>query len=312
MPGKLLIVDDSTLNRHLVATLMRTMGVEVRDAASGAAALARLREEPVDLILTDIQMPEMDGFALLAAVKADPALAHIPVIMVSSLDDRGAEVRSLEAGAQDYIHKPYEPNLLKIRVGAWLARKELADEQLQRIAALEKDHGELVAQLKKQANNLLVDPANGWLSRRAGMTALQKLTAAAERFHLPLACLLVQLNPEPAAIQVAADVINSSLRASDWASRYDVHQLLVCCPNTAIDQVHNLARRWIGLLEGRLQNLGPQSQKISIGLSQWSAGCDLMNDLDRALRQAASQPGSSYQVPGPVDAAGPPPRWSPG
>ena len=312
MAGKLLIVDDSNLNRHLVATLMRSMGVEVRDAAGGSAALVKLREEPVDLILTDIQMPEMDGFALLAAVKADPALAHIPVIMVSSLDDRGAEARSLEAGAQDYIHKPYEPSLLKIRVGAWLARKGLSDEQSQRIAALEKHNAELLTTLKKQGNNLLMDPANGWLSRRAGLTALQKLTAAAERFHQPFSCLLVQLDPEPAAVQVAADVINSSLRASDWASRYDAQQVLVCCPNTAIDQALNLARRWTGLLEGRLQNLGPQAQKVSIGLSQWSAGCDLMNDLDRALREAAAQPGSACQVSRPADPAGPPPRWSPG
>ena len=311
MAGKLLIVDDSALNRHLVTTLMRTMGVEVRDAASGTAALARLREESVDLILTDIRMPEMDGLAFLAKLKADPKLAQIPVIMVSSLDDRDAEVRSLEAGAQDYIHKPYEPNLLKIRVAAWLDRKWQAEDSAQKIADLEKRNAELLATTKKQSNNLLLDPANGWLTRRAGLTALQKLTAAAERFRQPFSCLLVQLDPEPTTIQVATDVINSSLRVSDWASRYDNQQILVMCPNTAIDQALNLARRWTGLLETRLQNLSPQARKVSIGLSQWSAGCDLINDLDRALREAAAQAGSHCQVSRPADASSPPPRWSP-
>jgi PleD family two-component response regulator len=311
MAGKLLIVDDSALNRHLVTTLMRSMGVEVRDASSGTAALARLREEPVDLILTDIRMPEMDGLAFLAKVKADPKLAQIPIIMVSSLDDRDAEVRSLEAGAQDYIHKPYEPTLLKIRVAAWLERKWQAEDQAGKIEELEKRNAELLATTKKQANNLLLDPANGWLTRRAGLTAMQKLTAAAERFRQPFSCLLVQLSPEPATIQVATDVINSSLRVSDWASRYDNLQVLVMCPNTAIDQALHLARRWTGLLEGRLQNLSAQARKVSIGLSQWSVGCDLINDLDRALREAVAQPGSHSQVSRPADAGGAPPRWSP-
>ncbi|MFN8611578.1 MAG: response regulator [Vulcanimicrobiota bacterium] len=311
MAGRLLIVDDSALNRHLVTALMRSIGVDVREADSGASALTKLREEPVDLILSDIRMPGMDGLAFLARVKAEPALAHIPIIMVSSLDDRDAELRSLEAGAQDYIHKPYEPSLLKIRVSAWLARKSLAEEQAGQIAELEKKNAELLAVTKKQANNMLLDPANGWLTRRAGLACLRKLTAAAERFHLPLSCLLVQLHPEAPTIQVATDVINSSLRASDWASRYDAQQILVMCPNTAIDQAMHLARRWTGLLEARLQNLGPQARKISTGLSQWSAGCDILNDLDRALREAAAQPGSHCQVSSPADSGAPPPRWSP-
>ncbi|MBS2035263.1 response regulator [bacterium] len=311
MAGRLLIVDDSALNRHLVTALMRSMGVEVREADSGAAALAKLREEPVDLILSDIRMPGMDGLAFLAKVKAETSLAQIPIIMVSSLDDRDAELRSLEAGAQDYIHKPYEPSLLKIRVNAWLERKRQSEELASQLAALEKSNAELQTTARKQASNLLLDPTNGWLTRRAGLTSLQKLTAAAERFHQPLSCLLVQLNPEPATIQVASDVINASLRASDWASRYDAQQLLVMCPNTAIDQALNLARRWLGLLEARLQNLSPQARKISIGLSQWSTGCDLINDLDRALREAASQPGSQCQVSRPPDPSQPPPRWSP-
>ena len=132
LPGRVLVVDDTAFNRQLLARLLRGLGHEPVEAEDGRQALARLRdpdEPPIDVILLDIVMPEMDGYQVLAALRDDPALRHLPVIVISGVDELESVVRCLEMGAADYLPKSVDPAILKARIASSLARKRLHDAE---------------------------------------------------------------------------------------------------------------------------------------------------------------------------------------
>src|SRR5512138_2340922 len=104
--GRLLVVDDNKVNRILLARGLEQDGHQVETAENGRRALEKLRLEPFDLILLDIEMPEMNGYQVLEICLQDPELREIPVIMTSSLDELGSVVKCIELGAEDYLNKP--------------------------------------------------------------------------------------------------------------------------------------------------------------------------------------------------------------
>jgi PAS domain S-box-containing protein len=117
-PGRVLLADDNADLRDYVARLLRSRGYDVDAVADGQAALAAVRARRPDLLLTDVMMPGLDGFGLLAAMRADPGLADIPVIMLSARAGEEAQVEGLQAGADDYLAKPFSARELLARVGA--------------------------------------------------------------------------------------------------------------------------------------------------------------------------------------------------
>lgn len=128
-PGHLLVVDDNKVNRILLARGLESQGHVVETAENGKQALEKLRSTPFDLVLLDIEMPEMDGYQVLEMCLQDPDLRDIPIIMTSSLDELDSVVKCIELGAEDYLNKPINPILLRARVNASLEKKRLRDEQ---------------------------------------------------------------------------------------------------------------------------------------------------------------------------------------
>ena len=129
-PGRILAVDDDGLNLDVLAQRLTRQGHLVSTAVDGQQALERLRQQSFDLVLLDVMMPRLDGYATLAALKADERWRPIPVIMISALDELSAVVRCIEAGAEDYLSKPFNSILLQARVGACLEKKFAADRQI--------------------------------------------------------------------------------------------------------------------------------------------------------------------------------------
>jgi adenylate cyclase len=127
--GTLLVVDDNRVNRLLLGRALEQLGHTVSFAENGRQALDALRQRPVDLVLLDIEMPEMDGYQVLEALGADPRLRDLPVVMMSSVEEVDSVARCIEMGAEDYLFKPVNPVLLKARVGASLEKKRLRDQQ---------------------------------------------------------------------------------------------------------------------------------------------------------------------------------------
>jgi class 3 adenylate cyclase len=137
--GRVLVVDDIATNRSLLAARLKTESFAVEEAENGADALARLRNEPFDLVFLDLMMPGMTGYEVLAEIKADPDLRELPVLMLSAIDDTDAIVRCLELGAEDYLSKPFDPLILRARVGASLARKRLRDQEARHFKEIEAE-----------------------------------------------------------------------------------------------------------------------------------------------------------------------------
>lgn len=127
--GHLLIVDDNKVNRLLLSRSVELLGHKASVAENGRIALEMMAEESFDLLLLDIEMPEMDGFEVLDAIKSSPDMRDIPVIVTSSVEGLENIVRCIELGAEDYLPKPVNKTLLGARVSSGLEKKRLRDEQ---------------------------------------------------------------------------------------------------------------------------------------------------------------------------------------
>ena len=127
--ARLLVVDDNKVNRLLLTRNLELMGHRVTTAENGRVALEMLRREPFDLLVLDIEMPEMNGFQVLEQLAHDLQLRDLPVVVTSSLEGLDNVVRCIELGAEDYLTKPVNAVLLKARISASLEKKRLRDQQ---------------------------------------------------------------------------------------------------------------------------------------------------------------------------------------
>ena len=146
----LLVVDDTPANLTLLSTMLRERGYRVRPAPSGALGLRAARAEKPDLVLLDIDMPDVDGFEVCKQLKADAALADVPVLFISALSDLDDKVRAFQAGGVDYVTKPFQFDEVHRRVATHLAlsqKERQLRESLERLRALEKLRDDLVHML---------------------------------------------------------------------------------------------------------------------------------------------------------------------
>ena len=128
--SSLLAVDDNSMNRIMLSRYITKLGYQATLAENGRQALDKLQGEPFDLVLLDVEMPEMDGYQVLEHLKADPRLRDIPVIMISAVEELESVVKCIELGAQDYLPKPFNQVLLRARLTACLERKRLRDQEI--------------------------------------------------------------------------------------------------------------------------------------------------------------------------------------
>ena len=139
-PGRILIADDNEANRELLRRRLERDGHQIITVENGVRALAVACAQELDLILLDVMMPRLGGYEVLTRLRASERTARIPVIMISALTEMNSIVRCIEAGAEDYLSKPWSPVILKARVRACLEKKHLRDRDRSRAAAIEAAH----------------------------------------------------------------------------------------------------------------------------------------------------------------------------
>ena len=137
--ARILVVDDTEANRDLLIRRLQRLGHQTATAEDGRVALEMLAQNSFDLMLLDIMMPGTNGFEVLERVKADDTLKHLPVILISALDDSENMAKGISMGADDYLPKPFNPHILKARVGASLAKKRLHDREQLYAKAMERE-----------------------------------------------------------------------------------------------------------------------------------------------------------------------------
>ncbi len=200
--GRALIVDDNKVNRMLLRRGLVEQGVDVIEAEDGKQALDTLATEPVDVILLDLLMPVLDGYATLELIKADEGLRHLPVIVITAVEDLESVVRCIELGATDYLPKPFNAQLLRARVNASLAGKRLRDlelEYLEQVGHVIRAAGAVEAGESHVAER---DDALGTLARVFARMA-DEVRAREERLKAEVRELRIEIDEQRQARKVA-------------------------------------------------------------------------------------------------------------
>ena len=225
-----LVADDSLVVRAVVRAHLEAKGYSVVEAEDGIAAVERCTEIRPDVVLLDIEMPGLDGYQVLAGLKAAPALRDIPVVFLTSRSGMDDVVAGLHAGAHDYLRKPFEPPELVARVAAAAQVKKLYDELHERNAALDRMSR--------------VDALTGLFNRRHLEEELRRQGSTARRHGTPLAALLLDIDHfkrvndtygHPAGDLVLQEFgrrLQGHLRAGDVAGRWGGEEFLVLLPGT--------------------------------------------------------------------------------
>ena len=141
---RVLVVDDNRINRMKLSRALVQQDLDVSLAENGREALDMLRSDSYELLLLDILMPEVGGFQVLQEMKDDPVLRDIPVIVISALDEMDSVIRCIEMGAEDYLPKPFDPVLLKLRIGASLEKKRLRNDVVEQLDFIREIFGKYV------------------------------------------------------------------------------------------------------------------------------------------------------------------------
>lgn len=151
----ILVVDDDPINRQMLTRLLEQDGYRVDTAADGRRGLEMLQSDPFDVVLLDLVMPEMDGYQVLTRIKADDALKHLPVLMITSVDDAASAARCIEMGAEDYLPKPFDAVVLRARITASLSRKRLHDLEEQHLTEMGRLNRRLESRIEEQMAELV-------------------------------------------------------------------------------------------------------------------------------------------------------------
>ncbi|MEO8293117.1 MAG: diguanylate cyclase [Actinomycetota bacterium] len=242
MSAKLvLLVEDSLVVRTVVRQHLTEEGYRVVEVNDGTGAMSAMHEHRPDVVLMDIEMPVMDGFQILEAIKADPQLCDTPVVFLTASEGTDHLVRALQRGAHDYLRKPFEAPELIARVRAAVRVKALQDELRVRNAELELLAG--------------TDALTGLWNRRHMQDELQTAVSAAGRHGHPLSVFMVDIdhfkvvNDEhghPAGdivLHWVADRIRRAVRTEDVAGRWGGEEFLAVLPWTGWDGATTVAER---------------------------------------------------------------------
>ena len=200
MSGRVLVVDDVATNRLLLRAKLSSAYYDVVVAENGTQALEMARSDQPDMIMLDVMMPDMDGFAVCAALKAGEETAHIPVIMVTALDTPEERIRGLEAGADDFLSKPFNDLALFARVRNLMRMKMMFDElRLRDMTSRELGLADLVSEPEPEAELevggpiLLAPPSDAqgaaWAAQLRDRLSIPTIVTHSEREALNLARL---------------------------------------------------------------------------------------------------------------------------
>ena len=157
-PGNILVVDDDESNRDVLYRRLTRQGQTVKTASSGAEAIRLMGETAFDVVLLDIMMPDMDGHEVLGHIKATDATRDIAVIMISAVNEVESVVQCIQAGAEDYLTKPFDPTLLQARVNSCLQKKRGRDREVTLFAQLQANFKRLeeLERLRDDMRNMIV------------------------------------------------------------------------------------------------------------------------------------------------------------
>src|SRR6187402_152043 len=298
MKANLLLIDDSEAQSLQIIESLVRLGYSVQRASSGAEGLRLAREKPPDLVLLDVVMPDIDGFAVCRWLKVNADTRDIPVIMLTVRTAVADRIAGLNIGADDYLAKPFDNQELEARIYAALRVKAAHSD-------LRARNQQLETMLHSVEALAITDSLTGLFNRRRFADVLKREFAVTRRYRNTLSCLIVdidhfkQINDRfghDAGDQVLKEVarrIVGSLREVDLAARYGGEEFAILLPHTSKKDAKIVAERLLGNLRKQQFNFGNELVRITA-----SVGCagntdvasgqaeDLVKAADLALYEA--------------------------
>lgn len=280
-----LVVDDSATVRVLVRMELEAAGYEVVEAEDGKRALELARAGSVQAVLLDVEMPELDGYQVMAALKQDPITADLPVVFLTSRTTGEDVVDALRAGAHDYLLKPPDPAELRARIAAAVEVATLRTE-------LRRSNEELHRLTR-------TDHLTGLFNRRHLDEALYAMVAASRRHHFPLSVLLVDVDHFKAVndrfgheagdlvLQAVATALAGAVRLGDVIGRWGGEEFLVLAPHTDVAGTQTVAERLRTSVAGL--PVATPTGEVTVTISVGGATAAAVTDSDQLLRAADAQ-----------------------
>lgn len=296
---RILVVDDDPETGRLVSRWFAGQPFEVIEARDGNEGLRLARSELPDLILLDIKMPGRDGLSVANQLKQDPATLGIPVVLLTACRDVDSKVKAFNAGAEDYVEKPFRLEELDARIQSWLRRRDM-------LRGLESRVRNLSASKDELEKLLTLDEKTGLFNFREFQRRLKDEFQRARRYDTPLSLVFLDLDHfkevndtlgHPAGDQVLqefATLVAGGARANDVASRYGGEEFAVILPHTDREMAYRVAERIRNAVREFLflESETPRRVTVSAGVATYPAGPDidsvdgLIRAADRALYEA--------------------------
>ena len=289
--ARVMIVDDSPVVRALVAGYLRGAGLDVEEADNGADALRRIEASPFDVIITDLRMPIMDGFALLEAVKRNDRGPEVILLTGTHAHDMSSAIRALRLGAHDFLTKPPAgPDEVVVAVERAVEKKRLREANVRLMRELEA--------LSR------TDPLTGALNRGAFEEALRRESHRARRYCFPLSLVLFDLDHfkdvnDTHGHRVGDGVLQQFVkrcatiyRESDTVHRYGGEEFVALLPHTPYDGAMDAARRVVQATAATPFVVGDTSVSVTVSAGVACVrpddieGSDLVTRADAALYEA--------------------------
>ena len=285
--------------RSVLAQHLADRGYDPLEACDGEEALRLFEERPPDVVLLDVNMPGLSGYEVLDEMKRTPALAKIPVIILTVRQSAEDAIRGLELGAHDYLRKPVQPVELAVRVASALRLKAAQDELVDRNVELE--------------HISRTDFLTGLPNRRHTDDELKRACSASRRHGRQLGLLIIDIDhfkqvndlaghaAGDAVLREVAWRLQSVLRPEDTAGRWGGDEFLVILPDTGADGIKAAARRLTEAIHGRAVDIGSNRDlpvRISVGGAVYTGGdaAELLRDADRALYEAKQVPRTDSEL----------------
>jgi len=280
-PITVLVIEDHPDQRDLLAIVLQREGYRVITAANGVEALEKLESEPVQIALSDIMMPKMDGFELIKRIRANASLKSIYLILITARIQEGDRVRGLDLGADDYITKPFSFSelLARVRVGSRVVQyQQYLEYQTQ------------------------VDSLTGLFNRRAFEKKIQDEFDRSLRYHNPFSLLILDVDnfktindtyghhSGDAVLVKISETLRDKTRKSDFPSRYGGEEFVMILPETDLDSAVQVAGKVHEAIRTHTfgTNTHPFKLTVSIGVSSTSSQFysdwrQMLKDADQAL-----------------------------
>jgi len=270
---RILVVEDSRAQAENIRNLLERNGYEVVLAADGKSAIKEAVRGQVDLVLLDLLLPDMSGVEVCRWLKMNQSTRMIPVLMLTAKGEVEDKVAGLEAGAEDYLAKPYSEMELNARVYALLRTKALQDELAEKNARLQ----ELLTKVELLA---ITDPLTRLFNRRHFEEYIDRELKAASRYRFPLSLLMIDIdhfkgiNDEfghgagDSVLREIAEIISGAVREVDVVARWGGEEFVVLLPRCTKEEALQSAERILKAVSGHSFSAVPGKQvTVSIGIS---------------------------------------------